>query len=240
MYCILILHISLKYNTGFVGGNISVKGQSACGIAGNSISTTLQYLPPTPTSITSSTGLYNACIGNQITYTVYVPAPTASQRVASVYRWTKPNYTTIVSAATDSSSIVLKFNSGYVGGSLTVKGQTICGVQGTAKSQALTHTACPTGTKMNPYTLNNTEIISKSDFSVFPNPSAAFFNVLSIGDKNNENIEIRILDLQGRLIEKSNFNSNDPISVGQNLKPGFYMVELKKGKFKQSVKVVKY
>jgi len=232
--------ISLKYNTGFVGGNISVKGQSACGIAGNSISTTLQYLPPTPTSITSSTGLYNACIGNQITYTVYVPAPTASQRVASVYRWTKPNYTTIVSAATDSSSIVLKFNSGYVGGSLTVKGQTICGVQGTAKSQALTHTACPTGTKMNPYTLNNTEIISKSDFSVFPNPSAAFFNVLSIGDKNNENIEIRILDLQGRLIEKSNFNSNDPISVGQNLKPGFYMVELKKGKFKQSVKVVKY
>ena len=234
--------ISLKYNAGFVGGSISVKGQSACGIAGTAKSATLQYLPPTPTSITSSTGTYNACIGNQITYTVFVPAPTSSQRVASVYRWTKPNYTTILSAALDSSSIVLKFNSGYIGGSLSVKGQTLCGVQGTSKTQALTHTSCPTGTKNNPYVLNKS--ISNTDknsvgFIIYPNPSNSVFNIHENSNDISQ-VEITIFDLQGRLIEKNVYENSANIKLGQNLKSGVYMAEIKKGESLHSFRLVKY
>ena len=232
--------ISLKYNTGFVGGSISVKGQSSCGIAGSAKSATLQYLPPTPTSITSSTGTYNACIGAQITYTAYVPAPTTSQRVASVYRWTKPNNTSIISAVTDSSSIVLQFNVGFIGGNITVKGQTLCGVQGTAKSQALTHTSCPTGTKANPYVLNTTLSNNVAAFQIYPNPSASSFNILEFGKSSSDKIEIKVLDLQGRIIEKAILNNNDAKYFGKNLKAGVYIVEVSKGNLKQSIKVVKY
>jgi hypothetical protein len=231
--------ITLKYNAGFTGGSISVKGQSACGIAGTAKSVTLQYLPPTPTSITSSTGLYNACIGDIITYTVFVPAPTTAQRVASVYRWTKPNFTTILSAAADSSNITVSFNTGYIGGSFTVKGQTACGATGTAKSQAVTHTGCPVGTVI-PYVKNQLSTGSQDlDVKIYPNPFTTDFNLV-VNSIGREKLMIKISDVQGRVIKKMELNPFETIKFGNDLKAGVYMVEVKEGDLVKTMRVVKY
>ena len=131
-----------------------------------------------------------------------VSAPTATQVTASVYRWTKPNNTMIVSAATDSSSITLQFNTGYTGGSVTCKGQTPCGIQGTAKSQALTHTGCPTGTVIIPMAKSdagNAEL----ELNVYPNPNDGNFNLeIKTHSKNQQQVVIQIFDLNGKLIKK--------------------------------------
>ena len=232
--------ITLKYNAGFNGGSIIVKGNSACGITGTSKTAVLQYLPPTPTSIISSSGSYNSCIGSQTTYTAYVPAPTSSQRIASVYRWTKPNYTTIISALTDSSSITVKFNSGYSGGIISVKGQTLCGVQSSQKTQQLRHTACPSGSKIYSSIHTNSNLSNKSNFQIYPNPSYEAFHILTFEDNKTENTKINIFDLQGRLIENLVFKPNASISFGQKLSHGVYNIEIINGVNKQFSKIIKY
>ena len=235
-------NINLSYNTGFTGGTITVKGQSACGVAGTATSLVLQYLTPTPKSITSSTGVYNACIGTPVTFTAVVPAPTTTQRAAVVYRWTRPNNTTIVSASADSMSVTLQFNTGYTGGSLTVKGQTACGAQGTAKSQALTHTGCPAGTRNVPITKLQDASGNQKDVrvSVFPNPSHTFFNLSMKGANTLDKSSLKIMDLQGRLLDQILFQPNNKITFGSSLLPGAYMLELRVGGELKIFKVIKY
>ena len=198
--------ITLSYNTGFTGGSISVKSQSACGVAGSAKTMALQYLPPSPTAITSSTGVYNFCIGSTATFTATVPAPSSSQRAAVVYRWTKPNNTVIMSAASDSSSITLKFNTGYTGGAVTVKGQTACGAQGAAKSQSITHTGCPAGTKL--IAGNGTEM-NDVQASVYPSPSNGNFTVnIATGMEQSGTAQIQLIDMYGKIVAQYSATNN--------------------------------
>jgi hypothetical protein len=233
--------IRIRYDATFVGGTLSVAAVSNCNIAGTSFSSTLAYLPPTPTNITSRTGLYNACINDTITYTVVVPAVVAGQRAASVYRWTIPAFTAIQSAAVDSSSIKLKFNTGYIGGNLTVKGQTACGAtaQGTARTQALTHTGCPAGTKLS--TTVTEVIVDNNDLKVaiYPNPSHTDFN-LEMLSGSNEKLKIVITDAEGRTLKTMSTLPNGIKKIGNNLQPGVYMVKIMQGKITKTLRIVKY
>ena len=232
--------ITVSFNAGYKGGVITVKGQTACGIAGTAKSISLKYLTPTPISITSSTGLYNACEGDEITYTAVVSAPSASQMAAIKYRWTKPNYTTIISASSDSLSITLQFNTGFTGGSVTVKGQTACGAMGAAKSQALTHNSCSTGTSNLPITKSTTPTIDSKDFnvSVFPNPTSTMFTLRVDGAKAVSSVSV--FDIQGRLLQQVKINPYEKIQIGSKLNPGAYLLEVREGEKVKTVRVVKY
>jgi len=230
--------ITVRYNTGFTKDTISVIAINGCGLSvAKTLVVSAILLPPTPTSITSSTGIYNACIGNSITYTVVAPTPSATQLPAVIYRWTKPNFTTITSATTDSSTITVSFNTGYVGGSLTVKGQTACGALGTAKTQALTHTACALGTKISDAIIS--ESLQKFDLKILPNPTTTEFNIQLLSP-SKELASIKIMDLQGRVIQKLKTKSFDKINVGNNFKPGVYLIEVKQGSQKMTYRAVKF
>ena len=231
--------VTISFNTGYTGGAITAKAQTACGVTSTAKSITLAYLTPTPSSVTSSTALYNACIGDVITYTAVVAAPTATQVAAVVYRWTKPNNTSIISATADSMSVTLQFNTGYIGGSVTVKGQTACGALGTAKSQAITHTGCPTGTRYLPVTRSTTPTIDSKDFNVtvFPNPTSTMFTLSIEGAKSVSSV--RVLDLQGRVLRQKKINPNEKIKFGSELSPGVYMLEVREGESMKTVKVMK-
>ena len=197
--------VIVTFLSGFTRDTLSVTSVTPCSESvAKTVILNATLLPPTPTSITSSTGSYIACIGNQITYTRVVAAPTATQVAASVFRWTKPNNTTIVAAATDSSSITLQFNTGYTGGSITCKGQTPCGILGTAKSQTLTRTGCPAGTviipfaKAGPYA-NSIEL----ELNVYPNPNDGNFNLdIKSSSIIQKSLIIQIIDLNGKIVKK--------------------------------------
>ncbi len=228
--------ITLQINAGYTGGTISVKGQTNCGQLGTAKTVNLQCTTPTPSSIVSSSGIYNACIGSTITFSMTVPAPTSTQIAAAIYRWTRPNYTTILSANADSSIITLLFNTGFTGGSLTVKGQTTCGNYGTAKTQLLTHIGCASGTKM----------ISKSidDFKnqhalVFPNPNNGNFT-LKFNNQLKTNIIIR--DVNGSVKATYQTTGNDEQQdfkiKNLRLQAGLYFISIQNDNNFETIKMM--
>jgi hypothetical protein len=168
-----------------------------------------------------------------------ISAPTSSQTVASIFRWTKPNYTTIISAAPDSSSITLRFNTGYTGGTISVKGQTICGAQGVAKSQSLTHTGCAIGTKqITDFAKSNNP---NSDFSIqlFPNPTSKEFN-LKVNSSNRLPVIVKVIDAQGRMMKAFEVKSNSVQAIGNELSTGIYFIDATQGEIRKTIRAVKY
>lgn len=227
--------VNIKINTGYTGGSFTVKGVSAVGtLSASSFTYTLKYLPATPTNIISRTGTYNACIGDTITYNVVSPAPTSVQAVSSVFRWTKPLTAQIISAASDSSSVVLKFNTGYAGGALTVKGQSVCGVTGSLLSKTLTHSTCPTGTRL--FAAKTIDIESKTSFSAeaFPNPNQGTFKIL-IKNGTSDNVAnlIEIIDGYGKVVKKYNIKNQFGIiekTISEpDLSNGLYFIKCSNG-----------
>jgi hypothetical protein len=156
---------------------------------------------------------------------------------ASVFRWTKPNNTTITSASADSSTITLQFNTGYIGGTLSVRGQTSCGTQGTAKSQALTHAGCAAGTKMS---VPVTTTANSFEVSLYPNPSAGEFKLMINAPLNKNKAIVKVIDIQGRLMKSFECNANQVTALGNELKPGVYMVEVRMGNEVKTVRAVRF
>jgi predicted extracellular nuclease len=75
--------------------------------------------------------------------------------------------------------------------------------------------------------------------SVLPNPSKTAFT-LSIESNNDLPVNIRIIDVQGRVINRlGNISANSIIKLGNNLKTGFYMAEVIQGNERKILKLVK-
>jgi hypothetical protein len=240
--------VTLQFNAGYTGGVLSVKGQTACGFQGVAKTATLiaPYLAPTPSSITSGTSSYNACIGESKTYTAVSPTPSALQRAAVVIRWTVPANTTITGATSvggvDSASITVSFNTGYVGGNVTARGITGCGGIGAVKTQALTHNGCASGSrsiipiaKVDPLVAPSEEM----NVLVFPNPTTNQFNV-KVASGNAEALSIRVLDLQGRVLKTLKATVNQNVNIGSDLKSGTYFIETRQGKEVKTTRVIKF
>ena len=239
--------IQVTFLSGFARDTISVTAVSPCNIS-TALTLPLSALlaPPTPTSITSSTGSYNACIGNTITYTVVSPTPTSTQSRSTIFRWTRPNNTTITSASTDSASITVRFNTGYTGGNLTATGQSACGIQGTAKTQALTHRNCPAGTGNIPITKLNADAPANSDgqLMIYPNPNNGEFDLVlnNLHAYKNENADLEIFDASGKLIRKYIVKNNNGTIKRHFVEPmlsnGIYTLFIKMNGFNKEVKFI--
>jgi hypothetical protein len=75
--------------------------------------------------------------------------------------------------------------------------------------------------------------------SVLLNPSRTSFT-LAIESNNELPVSIRILDVQGREINRSgNIPANSLIKLGDKLHTGFYLAEIVQGNEKKIVKLVK-
>jgi hypothetical protein len=235
--------VTVQFNAGFAGGAISVRGQTACGALGTARSATLiRFGTPTPTSITSSTGNYAACSGNSINYTVVVPSPSTIQQAADVYRWTLPANASISSSNTDSSVVTIQFNSGFAGGSLSVRGQTNCGITGTSKAVTLSSATCREAL---PVTKNANTQPSSNDkrVSLYPNPNqGSFYLDVVTGSINQEKATISFINTNGKVVKqiqtqtfagsiKQQFNLND-------LANGIYLVKVQTSTYKATTKLM--
>jgi len=83
--------------------------------------------------------------------------------------------------------------------------------------------------------------LSNSGFNVlaYPNPSGNYFNLM-IEAGNNEKLNLRVLDITGRLVEeKKNLSPADVLKLGEMYIAGVYMVEVTQGKNKKVIKLVK-
>ena len=230
--------ITLNFQTSFAGGSLSVKALSGCGIY--SASKVASFIPPTPTGITSSTASYNACIGNVIQYTVVPTAATPLKATTHHYRWTIPAKTMISATNADSSVISVTFLSLYTGGNLTVKGVTVCGVAGSAKSQPLTHTGCPSGTRES---IVKAQEITLNKAQLYPNPNNGTFNLnIETGINTTMPASVQIVDAFGRRVAQYNtMNTAGKMNknIAENaLAPGLYTVVYTVGSKTGSIKMI--
>jgi uncharacterized repeat protein (TIGR03803 family) len=74
--------------------------------------------------------------------------------------------------------------------------------------------------------------------SVAPNPASQYFN-LQIASSSDAKIEVNILDVSGRSVERLTAAGNRTLRLGENLKPGLYLVSVVQGDQKQVLKVIK-
>ncbi|MEP7163306.1 MAG: choice-of-anchor Q domain-containing protein [Ferruginibacter sp.] len=73
---------------------------------------------------------------------------------------------------------------------------------------------------------------------VSPNPGSYYFNLL-VKTNNPEPIDIRVLDLTGRLVKQIKAIKGNSARFGEELLPGTYLVEVRQGNEKQVLKVIK-
>jgi hypothetical protein len=220
--------VTIAYGANFNGGSITAKGQSACNIFGAAKSITVA--PAKPLDVVSSTGFWNACIGDQVVYSVVAPTTTTQ----SMFRWTKPLSTSIVSANADSSMITLSFNTGYRGGALAVKSSTSCNVLGTAASKTLTHLNCAPG-------LRGTEVLAEDQSIVYPNPSTGTFTLnVQSKEKWTGVSMVRLIDQTGKTVLTYNVPVNNGIfskTITANVSRGIYVVTYNIGNNINSLKL---
>jgi hypothetical protein len=72
-----------------------------------------------------------------------------------------------------------------------------------------------------------------------PNPSQDYFTVVT-RSSNSEPISVRLTDIQGRVIEQQRgLAANGSLKLGAKLLPGVYFVEVRQGKDRKTIKLVK-
>lgn len=224
--------ISFNYPIGYTGGNISVVASNGCGTS--AVPRTLNitsYKPATPSVIDVIETV--ACPNREYTYSLSsLPAN------ASSVNWTVPAGATILSGQ-GTISITVSYPSTAISGTVTATGVNLCG-NSVSRSVSVKLPACPDPfAKPNGYEYSKVQAPvgtdTDLDVSIFPNPAKGAFN-LSVRSNDQTGIsQIRILDLQGRVVLRAQAMPNTIKTLGQDLKPGVYQVEIVRG----STRVVK-
>jgi 5-methylthioadenosine/S-adenosylhomocysteine deaminase len=76
--------------------------------------------------------------------------------------------------------------------------------------------------------------------TALPNPSVSSFT-LKIQSNSNEVVQLRVMDVSGRIIEVRNGMLNNPtFQIGNNFRAGIYIVEVTQGKQRQMLKLIRH
>jgi hypothetical protein len=223
--------ITFRYPAGFTGGSISVKATNGCGISGSRSLTVSRLVPATPGNIDVINTV--SCPNRVYTYSIAsLPGNATSTE------WSVPTGGTIVSGQ-GTTSITVSYLSGVVDGQVSVRGINNCGAS-SYKNSIVKLAPCPAGptapiTKGLPIVAND-----PMEVKVFPNPTTSSFNLQVTSNGSATIINARVLDLQGRLMKTIMVHPNENVSLGSELKPGVYMLEVLKGTEKKVVRMVKY
>lgn len=128
--------IQVNFGTGFIKDTISVISVNSCtNSAPKKLAISTLYGPPPPLTLTCSQTNFAPCIGSTVTFSSSSNAPISSQSSVSKYVWTIPTHLSLVSANSDSSSITVQVNSGFVGAGILVKTKSACNIyNATSKS----------------------------------------------------------------------------------------------------------
>jgi hypothetical protein len=148
----------------------------------------------------------------------------------------------IDSGNVNSQKIVVRFTvytAAGSGDSVRVAYTSDCGI-GANKSTKLSNVlkTCAALAKM-PVTKDASISTESMNVNVFHNPSTTNFN-LQVITSSSEEVIVRILDLQGRLIKSTKVTPNRMMSIGSELRAGTYIIEVRQGMQLRTTRVIKY
>jgi hypothetical protein len=215
-----------------------------------SVAATVNAIPAAPASIavvggTSSAGTLTICPVLNTNYTYTSAAVTG----ISTFNWKIPTCATPSTVPISTTNILIaKFNGAGTTDSIKVQSKSTAGCLSVVRGVKVTSlTTCPACTvplvgsinsAMNKET-TKAKTVEPIVVNVFPNPTSGSFN-LNVKSSSSEIIQVRILDAQGRLINKLTTNPSKTTLLGSNLNAGVYYFEVKQGTEVKQVKVVKF
>ena len=78
------------------------------------------------------------------------------------------------------------------------------------------------------------------ELRAYPNPSTSQFTVQIESSNRTEKIQVRVMDLSGRIVELlNNLSGSQTIRLGGNYRPGMYIVEMIQGDSRKQLKLIK-
>jgi hypothetical protein len=82
--------------------------------------------------------------------------------------------------------------------------------------------------------------VSTFNLKAYPNPSTSQFTVNVQSSNREEKIQVRVMDLNGRVVELfNNLSANQSLQIGANYRPGMYIVEMIQGNERKQLKLIK-
>lgn len=229
--------ISFKYPSTAVSETIAVFASNGCGSSASPRSLSVTRLNPGTPGIIDVIQL-QSCPGRQYSYTL-AAAPSNSSNLV----WTVPIGASIVSG-NGTTSIVVSYPPTAINGQVTVTGTSNCG-SGSTRSTSVKLPACPPGVagRGQPHGDDQSNLSTMQDeimdIQVYPNPTTDVFRIdLPVIQSNS--ISIRLVDLQGRIMQQWKNLKECRFSFGEQLSHGIYFIQIEAGKTKQTKKLIKF
>lgn len=216
---VAFVEIGSAYN----GGNISVTASNNCGTS-SSRTLRLNILQPGAPSAIDVTEL-NVCPARIFRYAL---ANTPSN--TSYIEWTVPPNAEILNGFYTSTIEVLYPNNA-ISGQVTATAKNGCG-SSSVRVLNVKLSAC-----QDVYSKSTSEI---PEVFVYPNPSSGEFHIdLNQLNPVNGVVEMRIIDVLGRIVSHKKMNAGELKTFGNDLKPGAYLVDIRQRTYRKVTKVVK-
>ena len=240
--------ISFIYPNGYTTGTLSVIASTGCGTSAARNLTVNRLNPATPSVIdVIQTHFCGEAGGRVFTYSISTMPANATSIL-----WTIPTASgAILVSGQGTTSITVSYLNTSVNGTVTVQAVNNCAVS-TVRSTTVHLPACPppgfagnnTGGTTNPQAKGVTSTVTPVsaealEVKIFPNPTVSDFK-LQVITSQKEEINVRVIDNEGRLFKTFRVMPYQTVSLGAELKPGSYMVEVRQGKTLKTSKVIKF
>lgn len=233
--------ITVQYPSDFTGGSIAVIASSGCDDSSPRTLNISKLNPSTPSAITGVQK--TSCPDREYTYSL-----TAMPSNATSVAWTVPVDALSISGQ-GTSSITVSYPATRVVGLVTATGVSNC-ASSASRQLNVTYNRCQVERGTNStgkgdisaaVTINKQQAAITEEslqVKIAPNPSRGSFK-LQVLAKNQEPVNIKVLDLQGREIKKITTAQGQSVVFGNELRPGTYIVEINQGNQKLTEKILK-
>lgn len=230
--------VEVEFTSGFDTASnkqLKVFAQNACGL-----NYLIYYLrADAPSNPGFISGPVNVCdftpaTGNAATYTI--PPVFA----ATGYTWIVPDGVNITSGqGTNTITVIYPFS--FSGGTILVIATNNCG----SVTRSIRINACtsPFAGNTTPVATGKNEAAKSTNddlkMKVFPNPSPNQFN-LTVNSSNPEILQVKVMDLNGRLVKTLRMRPSETIQMGNELMAGSYFVEVLQNGKKITQRIIKF
>ncbi len=234
------LYLGVKAVNG-IGSSVKVNATTLVPLT-SSTATLLKVTAVAPAAAGAVTGTLAICSSKASSVTYII---TAAALNATKYNITAPAGCTINGGtntatipATASAAFTVNYPTGFTASKIVVKSISIQSENGFGVNKADKVLAL-TNVKADCNSTGKLEMVSSEALKVvtYPNPFTNNFN-LNVITTSSENVEMRLYDMMGRLIEQHQVESNT-VEVGNSYPTGIYNVIVTQGKEMKTIRVIK-
>ncbi len=221
--------ILMNYPSNFTTGSVTVTYTNGCGTSPVRTFSVAKQNAATP-GVMDVIQL-TPCQNRSYSYTVTQPANAVS------VQWTIPGAGTLVSGQ-GTNSITVSYPSTAVNGNVTAQSINNCS-QSALRTLVVKLPACPPEDPRPAFSKGGSPAAEGMSVNVFPNPSVSDFKMQVI-TAGKDVVNVRVLDLQGRAIRTLVVMPYETVSIGNELKAGTYMLEVRQGKEVKTTRLIKF